>query len=213
MFYVFQWTCNVQLHVMSLLFPRALCSPHQTRLRCNTTNVERSLSLHSTFQAHWSVRRRVTVFCACRSLAGGATTLPLAAWGLCFLLLRALIGNIDHMYFFIILGHVRKWHVGNKTLARSRKTVAKWYTLITRFNSSTTTCSNMNIVQAQTLILTNKIMACCKLNLACLIMVAHIELSCAFPTVTPHWRRRWRCQRRRRPMLLMVWALAVWIIA
>jgi hypothetical protein len=155
MFYVFQWTCNVQLHVMSLLFPWALCSPHQTGLRCNTSDVERSLSLHSTFQAHWSVRRRVTVFYDCRSLAREATTLPLPAWGLCFLLLRALIGNLDRMYFFIILGHVGKWHVRNKTLVRSRKTVAKWYTLITRFNSFTTTCSNMNIVQTQTLILTN----------------------------------------------------------
>jgi hypothetical protein len=27
---------------------------------------------------------------------------------------------------------LEKWHVGNKTLARSRKTVAKWYTLITK---------------------------------------------------------------------------------
>jgi hypothetical protein len=37
---------------MSLLFPRALCSPHQTGLRCNTGDVERSLSLYATFQAH-----------------------------------------------------------------------------------------------------------------------------------------------------------------
>jgi hypothetical protein len=108
------------------------------------------MCLYSTFQAHWSVRWRVTVFYGCRSLAGGAKTLALPTWGLCFLLLCALIGNLDHMYFFIIL-----WHVGNKTLARSRKTVATWYTLITRFNNSTTTCSNMNIVQTQTLILTN----------------------------------------------------------
>jgi hypothetical protein len=155
MFYVFQWIYNVQLHVMSLLFPWALCSPHQMGLRCNTADMERSLSLHSTIQAHWSVRQRITVFYGCRSLAGGATTLPLPTWGLCFLLLHALIGNLDHMYFFIILEHVRKWHVGNKTLARSRETVAKWYTLITRFNSSTTTFSNMNIVQTQTLILRN----------------------------------------------------------
>jgi hypothetical protein len=48
------------------------------------------------------------------------------------------------------------------------------------------TCSNMNIVQTQTLILTNETMACCKLNLAYLIMVLHIELSYVFPTVTPH---------------------------
>jgi hypothetical protein len=34
----------------------------------------------------------------CRSLPGG----------LCFLLHRAFIGNLDHMYFFIILGHVKK---------------------------------------------------------------------------------------------------------
>jgi hypothetical protein len=39
---------------------------------------------------------------------GGATTLPLSAWGLCFLLLHALIGKFDHMYFFIILGFVGK---------------------------------------------------------------------------------------------------------
>jgi hypothetical protein len=79
--------------------------------------------LHSTFQAHWSVRRRLTVFYGYRSLAGGATTLSLPAWGLCFLLLRALIGNLDHMCFFIILGHVEKSHIENKTLARSRETV------------------------------------------------------------------------------------------
>jgi hypothetical protein len=137
------WQNNLQLHVFGT-------NRFELVMWCFMCYSELVMCLHSTFQAHWSVRRCVTVFYDYRSLAGGATTLPLPAWGLCFLLLCALIDNLNHIYFFIILGHV-----GNKTLARSRETVATWYTLITRFNNSTTTCSNMNIVQTQILILTN----------------------------------------------------------
>jgi hypothetical protein len=139
---------NLQLHVFGT-------NGFELVIWCFMCSSELVMCLLSTFQAHWSVRRRLTVFYGCRSLAGGATTLPLPTWRLCFLLLRALIGNLDHMYFFIILGHVGKSHVRNKTLARLRETVGIWYTLITRFNSSIATCSNINIVQTQTMILTN----------------------------------------------------------
>jgi hypothetical protein len=107
---------NLQLHVFRT-------NGFELVILCFMCSSELVMCLHSTFQAQWSVRRRLTVFYGCRSLAGGATTLPLPVWGLCFLLLRALIGNLDHMYFFIILGHVGKSYVENKTLARSRETV------------------------------------------------------------------------------------------
>jgi hypothetical protein len=54
-------------------------------------------------------------------------------------------------------------------------------------------------------------MTYCKLNLACLIMVSHIELSCAFPIVTPIDDGDGGDGEEGGPCFL--WALAVWIIA